>query len=303
MSKRQPSENVVRKVARKATEAASNATHRLRQLRHLGKLPELSPLGARIVKEVENEGVSVWPLDELAFDSNPGFRAAMDKALDDPNAFCRESIEYESGFEHCTPINPTRIARHYPNLFLWGLDEGLLDVVENCLGLPAAYHGVIVRKELVDDTIVATRLWHKDGEDRKVMRISVYLTDVLDAKSGPFEYVPRKRSPSYKDFEGVPRITDEHMNKVVPASEWRTCTGPAGTVMFSAVSHVFHHGKLPETERVVASYYYTSRNPTNEWLSMRNSFQRGIPLIDAPLSSRQRDCLWKYQECLPETAR
>ena len=299
---------MVSKVATKVNDAFSAINYRVNQFKHIKKNHRLSPIGYQIVQEINHEGVAVVPIEKLNFTSTTRFLDAAKKAckdLKDPYFTNSQSIEYDTGFKHCIPINPTQIAKKYPELYLWGLDEKLLDIIEKCIGLPIAYHGVIVRKEIVDSQQIGSRIWHKDMEDFNIIRVSIYLSDVLDDTSGPFEYIPRHLSASYKDFkwlfrQGESNILDKHMQKVVPSSKWKTCKGPAGTVIFGAVAKIFHHGKIPLKERIAASYYYTSRNPTNEELCLTNSFQKGIPLITAPLTKRQRECLWRYQELLPE---
>ena len=62
---------------------------------------------------------------------------------------------------------------------------------------------------------------------------------------------------------GAGFINDDRMREVVPQSQWKACTGVAGTVLFKSVARIFHRGRIPNTERVAASFYYTSRRPTN----------------------------------------
>lgn len=290
-----------RRIVNKVGDVVTLAQYRLEQLKYYRKRPLLTDVGRRIVADLKREGVAVTSLDELGFASNPALRSAIGRCVADLDA-SREAgpHEYESGFEHCVPINPTRIAEEYPDLYLWGLDEGLLDLIEGYLGLPAAYHGVCARKEVVDGKFTGTRVWHRDLEDLDITRVIVYLSDVEDESAGPFEYVPRGESPSYRAFKGLDgtAIRDPEMEAVVPRSKWKRCMGPAGTVIIGAVARVFHHGMLPQKARKAISYYYTSRNPSDEELCLEYSFRKGIPLIRGKLNQRQLDCLWKYRPML-----
>lgn len=295
--------NLQERVSRKLTEAVTLAQYRLNQLKHVRKKPLIGSLGRRIVADLKAEGISVTSIEELGLASNPALLQAIERAnedLDQLSAAARDEIEYQSGFLHCVPINPSQIATKYPALYTWGLDDKLLDLMENCLGLPVAYHGVCVRKELVDGQQVGSRVWHLDSEDFNTIRILIYLSDVVDDEAGPFEYIPRRLSPTWRDFKGIEgAIFDADMRKVVPESEWRRCYGPAGTVVFGAVTKIFHHGKLPQKPRKLASYYYTSRAPSDEELTREFSFESGMHLLNVPLTARQRECLWKYKELLP----
>jgi hypothetical protein len=283
-------------------EAALHARRRADQLRHLPRRPPLSPIGRHIVAALRREGVAAVPLDALPFASNAALNGALPRVrryLDRLDPGAPSLLEYEEGFDHCVPINPSRIATELPALFMWGLDEALLDIVESYLGLDVAYHGVCIRKEIVDGRPAGTRFWHLDGEDFDVVRVMIYLSDVLDDESGPFEYVPRHSSPSWRDFPGIEGITDDAMRRVVPEWRWRRAKGPRGTVIFGAVAKVFHHGKIPFAPRKMASFHYTSRHPLNERLCRDYSFEPGIPHLREPLTERQRACLWKYAALLP----
>lgn len=303
---RQLRQRVAGRVRRELKEAVGLTNYRLKQRFHAPQLPELSPLGRHIVDEANQTGVSVVHLDDLSLRSNAALKKVMPRAVADLDAMAQdgshvEQMDYAEGFAHCVPLNPKHVAKTYPELYLWGLDEGVLDIVENLIGLPVAYHGVVTRKELVDGEFTGSRRWHRDMEDRNIIRISLYLTDVLDLDSGPFEYVPLALSPpdrKFKGFEG--RIDSDVMRGIVPESQWRQCIGPAGTLIFGAVAQIYHHGRVPKRPRCAASFYYTSREPTEEVLCRENSFQTGMPYIDPTgLTQRQRECLWHYSELLP----
>jgi hypothetical protein len=291
-----------KKLQKKFAETTSDLSYKLEQLKYATQLPALSETDRQIVDEINHEGVAIRSIDQLSFPSTAALRESFkcliadlkDKPLAKP-----EELEYKMGFDHCVPANPSRIAKAYPDLYLWGLDDRVLDIIENCIGMPVAYHGVIARKEINDGRQLGSRRWHKDAEDRNIIRISIYLNDVGE-EDGPFEYVPRYvKLPHAAKSLDMP--SDEDMASIVPASEWKACTGTAGTVVFAATGKIFHHGKVPTSkqERIAISYYYTSRQPTGAELCRTFSFQTGIPFITQPLSQRQREALWEYQALLP----
>ncbi len=290
------SQQTAHKISRNLVNLNSTMLFRINQLLYARKLPSVSSIGRRIIRELADEGVSIVKLGELSLESNPSFDKAIDKLVKDLEVVSPAAEkEYKLGFKHCTPINPSQIARDYPEVFLWGLDHDLLDIVENLIGVPVAYHGVVARKEIVDDQLIGTRVWHLDDDDINVVRIHVYLSDVLNEDSGAFEYIPKKLSPSYRAFKGRGEILDEHMGEVIAPSQWKKCLGEAKTVIFANTSSIFHHGSLPKEERMVASFTYTSQNPANEEICRAYSFEPGMHLIDTSLlTERQRYCLWKY---------
>lgn len=301
-----PALDLVTSFTRKAQRGLARADYRWRRERHRPRLPSLSSLGQRMLRELRTEGVAMTSLEELGLATNASFwtqamaaaeeLGGMEASVDlSPN-------EYGVGFEHCIPLNPSRIAQAYPAIYTWGLDEQILDLVEAYIGTDVAYHGPILRKEICGGGQVGTRCWHLDGEDYDITRISIYLTDVLSPDDGAFQYVPRYYPVGPKDFEVFP-IDDETMDAVVPRPVWKSACGPAGTVLVKSTSHVYHRGMVPSTPRVAVSYYYTSTKPTGAELCRQFSFRTGMPhLRDVDLTPRQLACLWEYRSLLPSPA-
>jgi hypothetical protein len=296
---------ILKKIQTKIAKTISGFNYRLDQLKYVRKLPNLSTADRQIVDEINREGVAVRSLNDLCFDSTLALQSASERLVQnlEKSAFVNpRTIEYETGFRHCIPVNPSQIAKEYPALYLWGLDDRILAIIEHCIGLPIAYHGVTVRKEINDGKQIGTRLWHQDQDDRNIIRISIYLNDV-GIDDGPFEYIPKALTPSmrlFKDTNYV--ITDDAMASVIPPSQWKACTGSAGTIIFAAAAKVFHHGKVPRSnhQRIAASYHYTSRSPTNPELCKTFSFKSGLPFLDHAFTARQRQVLWEYQDLLPQ---
>ena len=80
-----------------------------------------------------------------------------------------------------------------PLVYKWGLTDENLDLAEFYIGLPVRYLGVGVKRESADGVAAGVRQWHRDIEDRRMLKIIVYLSDVEDG-CGPFEYVDRNAS-------------------------------------------------------------------------------------------------------------
>lgn len=120
-----------------------------------------------------------------------------------------------------------------------------------------------------------SQLWHRDREDRRILKCFVYLSDV-DADSGPLTYVPGSHAGGRRTAEpesfveaGVRRSSDEQMAKVHPAEGWVTATGPAGTVVF-ADTRGFHRGGLVRgRDRLMFVSMFTSAASQSEDLFQR----------------------------------
>jgi hypothetical protein len=140
--------------------------------KHVTKLPVLSPADLTFVDTFKREGIFITSLEALGIPSTPLILNAAKKLLPRiPKTLDRIKNEY---VVHATS---TQIME-YPELFLWGSEERLLSIVENYLGLPVAYHGLYFRRDLANEIQVKSRLWHLDMEDRRSVKIIVYLNDV-----------------------------------------------------------------------------------------------------------------------------
>jgi hypothetical protein len=109
-----------------------------------------------------------------------------------------------------------------------------------------------------------SQLWHRDREDRLILKMFVYLNDIPEG-GGPFTYAPGTHekgtihtTPEWFDEGGVRRSTDEQMAKVVPAERWITAVGKKGTIIL-ADTHGYHKGGLARTsDRLMYLAMFTS---------------------------------------------
>jgi hypothetical protein len=144
--------------------------------------------------------------------------------------------------------------------FLRGvLAPPVLDVVNSYFGLWAKLMSVDVWYSIPHDIgrRIGSQKWHRDPEDRQMLKVYFYWSDVLDG-AGPMEYVEgsahaggRMRSyRSWKPFDRVSRYPEENEleariaeMKIQPVQ----CAGPAGTVFFCDTSG-FHRGGVASTK-------------------------------------------------------
>jgi hypothetical protein len=284
--------------AKAAVQAKSELLYRANLAKHSRRLPELSPSDRLIVATLKKEGVFVTTLDQLALPSTPQMVQAVQGLLPTmPNALADRKTVKMSAMSHAVNVSTRQVTVKYPELFLWGLEERLLNIMENYIGLPVAYLGASIRRDLDTEKQVGTRLWHRDAEDRRTLKVIVYLNDV-DDDGGPFEYIPRSLSPSYRPFKGVNcTIKDKDMETVIPRSQWKACCGPAGTVVITDTSSIFHHGRVPKAARTAVFLTYISRKPKRpEICKSRFSSTELLLLASQYLSKRQQECvLWESE--------
>jgi hypothetical protein len=117
-----------------------------------------------------------------------------------------------------------------------------------------------------------SQLWHCDPEDRCILKMFVYLTDV-DEGAGPLSFAPGthslgtvKTAVQSKVFkEGrtyVHRSDDTQINEVVPRKQWITAVGSKGTVVFADTRGYHKGGFAVERERILYTCMFTSKAST-----------------------------------------
>ncbi|MBO9623900.1 MAG: hypothetical protein J7500_14420 [Sphingomonas sp.] len=258
-------------------------------------LPFLARKDSEIVAGLERDGVFVTTLGALGLtgsDEITRIAAALG------GAFAPEAHARLSKGQAFLYVPPETVAAH-PLLFSWGLQDRLLDIAEAYIGLPAAYDGVCINYTVADGREVSTRRWHRDWEDRKMLKVAIYLHDV-DGNNGPFELISRKDS-TQSDADGfVYGLADnEDLERRFGANFAKdviSCEGPAGTVIFVDTARFFHRGK-PAThgDRIALFYSYFSHRPRHPFLCERTGMpRREIARLSASLSPRQRSAaLWR----------
>ncbi len=254
---------------------------------HIANLPLISVADKSIVETLNSEGVVITSLADLGISSaSKMFQAAETLMHKIPQMVTDNSNEF---VVHATS---QQIMAH-PEIFLWGVEQRLINIVENYLGLPVAYHGAYFRRDIANQVEQQSRLWHLDKEDKKVLKIIVYLHD-MDEDSGPFQYLPISETESVahllKYHHGY--IQDTTMQQVISPANYKSCLGPAGTVVFAATASVFHRGKLPvKSDRFAIFFDYTSQKHKLSFYSTSSLPLEDVALLAKNLPQKQRDCL------------
>lgn len=222
-----------------------------------------------IINDLYTNGVHVTSVEQLFKSTSKNIMDVLEKAAADLEVSDSGNMpDYLQKKTSSFDMISSALISKYPEIFFLGLSEKILSLVETYIGMPAAYHGVALRRSLTDGLQAGPRVWHKDAEDFRVFRMVIYLNDVSDG-GGPFEYIPRFYGLNYKAFRGIEsNITAETMLKVVPQDLPQQVYGKAGTVIICDTANTFHHEKLQVTQRrSVAMFGFASRLPKNIALS------------------------------------
>ena len=207
------------------------------------------------MERVGAEGVVVTTLEALHLPAGDQLRSGLDKLADtlahrprgDAGTFRPNRQELLEDIE----------------VWQWGLQEPLLDMVENYIGIPVRYYGADVRCEVADGAVRDVRQWHRDIEDHRMLKILLWLNDV-DATGGPFEYISRDRTEmitrSLRYVSGF--VPDRAMEHVVARRGWKQAVGARWTAVVADTSSVFHRAMPPKSaDRYSVTFTWTSRRP------------------------------------------
>jgi hypothetical protein len=260
----------ISQISSQISEIPSELAYRAERVKHTKNLPPLSPSDRLIVETCNKEGVFVTSVEELGLTSTAQLLKATRSQLD-----CMERVLFTNGGDKKSSGNQTDAVHpqiftvtDLPEFFSWGSEQRLLNIVENYIGLPSTFQGVHLRRDFANKNPVTTEFWHQDLEDRRMLKIIIYLSDVSE-ENGPFEYIPKSVvSPllSWRINYAIYRAhalgaSNREIEKIVPRSAWKSCPGRAGTVIFMDPVAIFHHGKSRKTERSALFFVYTAKQP------------------------------------------
>ncbi|MGB3691123.1 MAG: hypothetical protein WBG70_20980 [Spirulinaceae cyanobacterium] len=266
------------------------------------KLPDISSNDAEIVNKLNKNGIYITSLSSLNIDNTTEFVNAVNKLMEELTERTKKdkvSFAVKSNLEQLIK---------YPEIFRWGLEDRLISIAANYIGLPIAYDTFMPHLSINNGKETATRRWHIDNEDRKMLKVIIYFNDV-DDEDGPFQYMHPEISSSllqkvknkYKFFY------HQEIKELIPASrqDWlKTYTGKAGTVIIVDTAHSYHRGKPPtKSPRRAVSFGYLSRRPHQPFRAGRNLLsQDELSRLAAELSLEKQACVY-WQDSLPPIAK
>lgn len=255
---------------------------------HAALLPKLNHEETIILKTLKEEGTCIIPINNLKIAATNSMLKVAGNLIDQLKSMSSQMCHNDYSIE----FTKSQLIK-YPEIFLWGLEKKLLDIIENYIGLPVIYQGLVMRRDIANGRKAGVRQWHLDWEDRRMIKIIIYLNDV-DTDGGPYEYISRhltlKGMKSLK-YDNFGFVSDEAMEEAISRDNWQTCVGQAGTVVITDTSNVFHRAKPAiKDDRFAITLCYTSVEPYVIWKGSSIS-QEHWQAIDSRITQRQRSCL------------
>jgi hypothetical protein len=288
-------------VATKLEREGVRATYRLHdrvlanrasRLRFTRSAPQLDAVQAGIVEGLRAEGYVVVPFSELFPERETWERLEADAGsfVEETEAgLAREAAGEDSGLRRTSKEFVVRKNAYGVTL---GLDDPwlalatgprLLDIANSYLDLWSKLEYVDLWYTMPSDAEAERRSsqrWHRDFNDRHLLKAFVYLTDV-DEEAGPFEYVPRSAPgnelgglwPWRPLGENYP--PQEELAERIAGQPVQTFTGPKGTMIFCNTSGFHRGGFATGKPRVLATFTYASP------AALRSLSERNFALADA----------------------
>lgn len=261
--------------------------------KHALLLPDLSFQDTNIVKTLQQNGTCVIPIEELEFSSTSNMMEMVNVLANNLKFLTLDGNQNNN----CEVGSHLEEFREYPEILLWALETRLLNIIENYIGLPIIYQGFAMRRGIADGQYSGVRQWHIDWEDRRLIKIIIYLNDV-DINGGPYEYISRNltaQAIEKLNYYNLGYVSDEEMEAAIPRTHWRACEAPKGGVIITDSSSVFHRAKPPTNqERFSITFCYTSIDPQVIWTS-RVITEQQWQLINSQTNQRQKNCLPQKQ--------
>jgi len=267
--------------------------------RHQPHLPALSESDRQIVQALDQQGLCITSLEALNLPNTENLLRAARAIFAELQQVSTDQGTLNVKFDHLIK---------YPDLFLWGLQDRLLHIAENYLGLPVAYDTFTCTLSLKQVREAGTRLWHIDHEDRRMIKVIIYLNDVNE-EGGPFQWIHPTTSqkllasvPSKFDF-----LTQKELEQYLPQMappDFVSCTGQAGTVVFVDTARAYHRGKPPlARDRQAVFFGYMSRRPRHPFRCGRSLLSSSqLQELSAQLPTEKQACVhWK--QSLPPIAK
>jgi phytanoyl-CoA dioxygenase PhyH len=238
--------------------------------------PSLDDVQRRIVRELDDEGYALADFRELfPEDVWNAMEAYAGGFVGETEAGLAHEAEGEGEGELRRRAGKEFLVRMYDTGGVVGLDDTWLGIClsRKLVDIASTYLGLWPKLEYIDlwyslpvgpdSERRASQLWHRDYDDRHLLKAFLYLRDV-DAQTGPFEYVPGSHPGGrYAGIHpwapmAVGRISEDELGKYVPQNEVQTFVAPRGTIIFCNTSGLHRGGFAEAHPRVLSTVTYCS---------------------------------------------
>lgn len=278
---------------------AWNLKNRKGRLLYRSSKRQINPVQQKILDDLNRDGIAITHVDDL-FSDRSVYKALEEYVNQQETSRKQEIDEARSRSDEVSVKKDflLQLLGDKPSLNVndvnvkFALQEEILDVVN-------AYFGSLTKLKFFNiwHTFVTrsgpkrSMLWHKDPEDKWIIKVFLYLSDVGE-EAGPFVYAPgthpkglvKKKPEWFKEVgRGAERSTDEQMEKVVSSEKWIKACGKKGTLIFADTKGYHKGGFASKNERIMYNCLFVS--PASKTLEV---FNRNAPLVTVDFSVAQK---------------
>jgi len=150
---------------------------------------------------------------------------------------------------------------------LLSVSDPVLSVVNTYLGMFAKFRDFALQATIpvpVGMAPFSSQRWHADPDDRRMVKVFLYLNDV-DTAAGPFTYIRSSHAGGkWRELFGYDPAKGRHpdpefIRRHIPPQDLLVATGGAGTLIFCDTSGIHRGGYATGTERLMYTSVYTTR--------------------------------------------
>jgi hypothetical protein len=232
--------------------------------------PELDGLQQRIVAELQEDGYSLLAFSDLFQDGE--WKAVEEQAAHfvaetDAGLAGEGELRVREGKEFVVRLHSYEAELADDDAwFRVCASRRMLDVANTYLGLLSKLEYVDMWYSVpqpVDKSRVSSQRWHRDFNDKHLLKAFLYLVDV-DEGTGPFQFVPGSQAGGRYADEwpwrplGDNYPPEDELEKRIPGDGVKTFTGPKGTFLFCNTSGFHRGGFATAKARVLATCTYSS---------------------------------------------
>jgi hypothetical protein len=258
--------------------------------------PQLDETQQRIVSEVEAEGYTTLPFTELFPDGDlwREIEAQRDRFVQETEAGLAaggDGVRVREGKEFVVRLHSYGVEVDGGDPWFRAVSSRrMLDIANAYLRMWSKLEYLDVWysvPQAADAQRVSSQRWHRDYNDKHLLKAFLYLVDV-DEAMGPFQYVPGSQpgGPYGEDWGWKPLgqnyPTEEELESRIPTSAIRAFTAPKGTLIFCNTAG-FHRGGFSTTDpRVLATVTYSSPASLASLTERSFDYTGSLDELDAP---------------------
>lgn len=240
-----------------------------RARQHFGDhTPTLSPLQESILSDLQKDGIAFTSLDEL-FPNTELLNTLQTYA----NSLSRPTWDkVKKNF--LIPYWDRKPEIDFSNpFFSLALSPTILPIVNSYdrMWRRLNYCHLAETIPVGDDAPVQSQRWHRDPEEKRMVKLFIYLSDV-DSEAGPFTYVKGSQFQGARYGSLFPQQLPEGVYPPLGAVEQNVeeadiveATGAAGTVIFCDTAGLHRGGHAKRKHRVMFTAFY----PSDLWSEQR----------------------------------